>query len=273
MSLVARTLRFAILALLLLVANARAEVGREVVDIELRPGVTNRLLLVKPAAPVATIVLFAGGDGRLDIGANGDIRVLGGNFLIRTRERFASHGLLTIVADAPSDRQGPDGLGAYRLYAEHARDVGAIIAFARLRLAAPVWLAGTSLGTLSAGNAAVKLGSDGADGIVLTSTTFRGYKNRGSPLGDDIFDLDLAAIRVPVLIAHHRDDGCFVSPFADVETLRGKLKNSSEVGVLAYEGGLPPIAGACEGRAQHGYYGIEARVVTEIAGWIMARRR
>lgn len=262
-----------LLALLLLISAARAETRREVVDLEPRPGVMLRLLVITPPETVATVLLFTGGDGRIGIGDGGDVSI-GGNFLIRTRDRWAENRLRTVLVDAPSDHQSPErGLGAYRLYAGHARDIAAVIAFARSRAPQPVWLVGTSRGTLSVANAAVKLGAEGADGIVLTSTILRGFKNRGSPMSDDVFDLDLASIQVPVLIAHHRDDGCPSTLFADIDGMRRALTRAREVGLLAYEGGAQPISSPCEARSQHGYFGMEGRVVFEIANWIKARSR
>ncbi|MBM3549374.1 MAG: alpha/beta hydrolase [Alphaproteobacteria bacterium] len=257
---------------LLAIATAHAEDHREVVDLVPRPGVTMRLLLLKPPVPVASVLLFTGGDGRVGIGEDVSVR-FGGNFLIRTREFWAREQLLTVVVDAPSDYQTTQGLGSYRLYAEHARDIAAAITFVRSRAPVPVWLVGTSRGTLSVANAGARLGAEGADGIVLTSSILRGFKNRGTFVADDVFDSDLAAIRRPVLIAHHREDGCPSTQFADVAALQNRLVNAPAVGLLTYEGGLQPIGSPCEARAQHGYYGLEGRVVRDIAAWITGRRR
>ena len=102
----------AVVAGALLVAGAR--VGRAADDLRTipsRPGVTQSFLLVRPAArPTAAVVLFAGGNGALKLGTGRP--GLGGNFLVRNRARFAEHGLLVAVVDAPSDR--PDGLDGFR---------------------------------------------------------------------------------------------------------------------------------------------------------------
>jgi hypothetical protein len=65
---------------------------------------------VRPAERrTATVVLLAGGNGALHLGSG---RLgLAGNFLVRNRARFAEHGLLVAVVDAPSDR--PDGSTAF----------------------------------------------------------------------------------------------------------------------------------------------------------------
>jgi hypothetical protein len=104
-----------------------------------RPGVTQSFLLVRPAArPLASVVLFAGGDGALHLGSGR--LALGGNFLVRNRARFAEHGLLVAVVDSPADR--PNGLDGFRTTAAHAEDVRAVIAALwrrRCGWSAPAW--------------------------------------------------------------------------------------------------------------------------------------
>jgi hypothetical protein len=51
-------------------ALARGEVAEKVVDISARPGVTQRMLVISPKNPKATIVLLAGGQGGLQISAS-----------------------------------------------------------------------------------------------------------------------------------------------------------------------------------------------------------
>jgi hypothetical protein len=156
-----------VLAAALLGAGSGA-LADEVRTIPSRPGVTQSFLLVRPAAaPRAVVVLFAGGHGVVNVRA----RRLGlaGNFLVRNRARFAGHGLLVAVFDTPSDRA--DGRDGFRTTAAHAADVRAVIEALRAEAAAPVWLVGTSMGTVSAASAAARLaGAGGPDGLVLTST-------------------------------------------------------------------------------------------------------
>jgi hypothetical protein len=70
--------------------EARTE---EVRTIPTRPGVTQAFLLLQPAdRPVASVILFAGGHGRLNL-TPGDIGWGRGNFLVRTRRMFAEQGI------------------------------------------------------------------------------------------------------------------------------------------------------------------------------------
>jgi pimeloyl-ACP methyl ester carboxylesterase len=240
-----------------------------VVHLATRPGVTLRYLANEPdRAPAAAAILLVGG-----VGAPGfpDPPRAGwareGNFLPRSRELFRQRAIYTAVPGAPSDHAS--GLGAFRLSAEHAEDIAAVAADLRRRArGAPVWLIGTSNGTLSAANAAARLPPGAIDGVVLTATvTVRGRaaNMRG---GLAVFDVDLARIRVPALLAHHRDDACVASPFAAMESVRARLTGAARVELLAFSGGDPPRSGACDPLAPHGFLGIEAQVVEAIAAWM-----
>jgi hypothetical protein len=89
--------------------RGRARGGRS----QAAAGATLRLLLLKPAAPAASVILSPE--------ATAASSRFGGNFLVCMRERWAREGFLTILVDVPSDYQSArDGLGAFRLNAAHA---------------------------------------------------------------------------------------------------------------------------------------------------------
>jgi pimeloyl-ACP methyl ester carboxylesterase len=253
----------AIAALLLLAAGpALAGPADDLRTVPTRPGVTASFLLVRPAGPPeAIVVLFAGGNGALNLG--GPRLALAGNFLVRNRGRFAAHKLLVAVLDTPSDR--PHGLDGFRTTAAHAADVSAVMAALRAEAARPVWLIGTSMGTVSAANAAARLASAGGpDGLVLTSTVTRQGRERPESVGD----VRLRDIRVPTLIVHHRDDACRSTPYADAPSLLRDLTAAPRRELLTFSGGDAPQSGPCEARAAHGYFGLDAAVVDAIASWI-----
>src|SRR5215813_6977393 len=52
-------------------------------------GETIRAVLLKPANPKGAVILFAGGNGRLDISTDGEIAKLRFNQLVRTRALYA----------------------------------------------------------------------------------------------------------------------------------------------------------------------------------------
>jgi pimeloyl-ACP methyl ester carboxylesterase len=242
--------------------------GQTVVDLPTRPDVTVRYLALAPAQPKAAVLLFIGGPGVAKISENpGPDWQRENDFLIRSRELFLERGLFVAFIDVPSDH--PDGYGAFRASAEHAEDVAAVIADMRRRApGVPVWLIGTSRGTLSAVNSAVRLPKEkGADGLVLTTSIMR---PSGGPGGTQtILDFDLASITLPTLVVHHREDSCFATLFKDAESLQGKFTHASRSGLLAFSGGPPRKSGECQGRAPHGFFGLERDVVDAIADWIL----
>jgi pimeloyl-ACP methyl ester carboxylesterase len=241
--------------------------AEQVLSIPSRPGVTENVLIIRPpAAPAASVVLFVGGPGKAGLKMPWQPGHRGGNFLFRSADRFVQNGLLVAVIDAPSDHA--DGLWDWRTGAEHAADIAALIAALRAEAKAPVWLIGTSMGTLSAANAAARLKTGGPDGIVLTSSVTESTRRSE----ETVRTVRLEDIAVPVLIVHHDHDGCRASPYAGAEALMDRLKRSPKREFIAFDGGDPPRSDPCEAFAQHGYLGIENRVVDAIAAWIKAAR-
>ena len=218
-------------------------------------------ILVTPArgTPRATAILFAGGTGRLRL-AKG-LPLKSRNFLVRSRNLFAEKGFLTITVDAPSDRQD-DGLLDFRHSAEHMTDIKTVIAWARKRANIPVWLIGTSRGTVSAAHAGTMLD---ADGIVFSASVTRESRRRKAI----IFDADLGKISAPVLIVHHKNDNCRVTPAEDVPELAQRLSGAKRVETFIFDGGREEHRNGCQATTHHGFLGIENMVVSAIAGWIM----
>jgi dienelactone hydrolase len=247
-----------------LAAPAWAQAPR-VVDIPTRPDVTQRVLVLGPERPSATVVLFAGGHGGLQITPSGSLTWGAGNFLIRSRQLFASHGLLVVVMDAPSDRQEPPYLSGFRQSSEHVADIKAVIAWLRQQVNAPVWLVGTSRGTQSVAFAATQLAKTdgGPDGIVLTSTILT-----DRPGSRPVPGMRLHRVTVPTLVVHHRQDGCDHCKYADLPKLMDGLRKTPRKELLSFEGGTSR-GDPCEAIAYHGFNGIEPDVVAKIAAWII----
>jgi pimeloyl-ACP methyl ester carboxylesterase len=250
-------------SLFILHSHAIAQTLEKVVDIPTRPGVTQRMLVLLPPDPKASVVLIPGGHGGLQIQANGSMRWGENNFVVRTRQLFADQGLAVVVIDAPSDRQSPPFLGRFRQTPEHAADLKAVIAWLRETVKVPVWLIGTSRGTQSAGYVATVLtGREGPDGIVLSSTILTEDKGRPVPA------MPLEQVRIPVLVIHHEHDGCKYCSFSGLPALMDKLVNSPRSQLISFTGGVSR-GDPCEAMAFHGFNGIEQNVVQQTADWIL----
>jgi pimeloyl-ACP methyl ester carboxylesterase len=251
-------------------AAAQTPSSQTVIELSPRPRATLRYLALAPDAPPrAVVVVLAGGGGVVDLPPRyapewGRDR----GFLIRAREGFVRRGMLVAIVDAPSDhRDWPYGLGAFRLAAELARDLAAVIADLRRRApGVPIWLVAHSRGTLSAANAAARLaGVEGPDGIVLASTITRG--SPGQP--ETVHDAALADVALPVLIVAHRDDSCPATPAVDAARLADVLAAASPRKVTVIEGGAPRGNG-CVAFAAHDFGGAEEHGIGLIADWIAA---
>ena len=130
----------------------------------------------------------------------------------------------------------------------------------------PVWIIGTSRGSISAAQAAAvrppELG--GPDGLVLTSSV----TIRGEPAFNCVFDVALENIVVPILILSHKQDGCWKTPPSDMKEIKKRLILAPYVKKRGFNGGFQPVSPPCEALAEHGFFGIEPKVVKYIAEWI-----
>lgn len=271
MSSTLRTCRLA-LAIVLpgLLAGTPARAQERAVDIPTRNTAQRILLLEAGAANPAraVIVLFPGGDGGMQLGPDGSIGQLRGNFLVRTRAQFAAQGLHVAIVDAPADRQSRPYLAGFRQTAEHAEDVRQVIRWLRAQYRLPVWLAGTSRGTQSVAAVAVRLAgeADNPDGLVLTSSILRvGDGSRPLPA------MALEKLALPVLVVHHEQDACRLCLYSDLPALADKLAHLKRTAVQTARGGTSR-GDPCESQAYHGYNGIEPQVVGDIANWIKETR-
>jgi hypothetical protein len=223
------------------------------------------------------VVLLPGGGGHVDLDTTGCPRALVGNFLVRTRSLFHAQGFITALVDTPSDHAGEDGLAGFRANPQHADDLGRLIADLRARTNAAVWIISTSRGTISASNAASRLsGAAAPDGLVLTSAITVGSSSRQFPwTRQTVFDLALAAIRMPTLIVGHAADACLRTPASQMDAIAKRI-GAARKQVVTVTGG-PGAAGAasidaCAGQTPHGFLGQETEVIGGIARFIRGER-
>jgi hypothetical protein len=248
-----------LMALALLVSSG-APSAEDIVILSTRGGVTQSYLLSPPPAGKAraVAVLFPGDGGRVDLERE-SARVLldRGNFLVRSRRLFTGSGIVAAVMDAPSD-QSHGMSDEFRLGSAHAEDIGRAVADLKSRFPGlPVFLVGTSRGTISAASAGQRLGPVVA-GVVLTSTIFLATRRQPGLSG-----FDFASIPLPLLFVHHMEDGCDYTPYSAAKQLADRFP------VVSVSGGRPPQSNPCEAMSAHGFLGREADTVDAIAKWML----
>ncbi|TXH46389.1 MAG: alpha/beta hydrolase [Burkholderiaceae bacterium] len=205
----------------------------------------------------ATLILLPGGDG-------GTGKVAGGlptshNFLSRSRAHFHAEGFNVIVAYRASDLPGLEY--GYRISPEHVAELSAVVDHAHRAFGVPVWLVGTSRGSVSATAATIALGAARMQGLVLTSSVTS--KKPGA-----VPTQDLARIQVPTLVVHHRDDACHVCLPREAARIPDALTASPRKQFILIEGGSDPQGDPCEASHWHGFIGYEKETVGVIARWI-----
>jgi predicted alpha/beta-fold hydrolase len=229
----------------LMIGPARAE---EMIVLQPRAGVGLTVYLTMAPGATRSVILFTGGNGVVAGGRT--------NFLLRTAPQYVADGINVAIPEVPAD-QGGGLTDLFRASAENATDIAAVIALLKQRSPAPVWLVGTSRGTISAAAVAARIGPPSVSGLVLTSTVWRAL--------NAVTRLD--AIRVPTLVVHNKDDGCFESPFAETAAGMAAIRAAPVKAQITVAGGSL-VSAPCQARSPHGYFGIESQVVPGITAWI-----
>jgi hypothetical protein len=193
--------------------------------------------LLTPPHPRGALVLLAGGDGNIGVGADGAI-AHPDNQLVRTRAAYAARGFAVLAPDC-------------------CVDVAAAVEY--MRQFGKVTLVGTSRGTQRAARG-LAAGARPAR-LVLTS----GFLSDASGDGDNVERaLGSPDALPPTLIVHHRHDECRktqpegVAPF--LEWAGGRAR------VVWLDGGASE-GDACGAWAHHGFNGIDGQVVGAVAGF------
>jgi len=256
-----RVLTFLTALLLTSVLHAQDIAVGEVQRIDTRNGVSVPVYTYWRNDAVVTLVLFSGGGGGYgQIGPDG--WPTSGNFLIRTGKHWATHPFNIVMVGRPSD--GIDlAIGGIRTGEKHAADNVAIFKAIKLKSPLPIWVVGTSMGTISAAAAAIQDSDNLVAGVVLTSS-ITAYKVPGA-----VPKQDLERIRAPTLILHHANDACWACQAYEAKNIAGHLKNAPLSKTVIVSGGAGATGNPCEPWHHHGFVGMQNEVVDIISAWII----
>jgi len=265
-----KLLQSSVFFLVLLFSSQLYALSESLVEVESRPGVKQKFIIIKPDQPRAAVILFEGAHGGLNMYSTSGkpgLKWGGKGFLARTRQSFAKQGFVVALIDSPPDKKKMDAV--WRMSPEHAEDIDSVIKAIKKESNVPIWVVGMSMGTFSAANAAIRLSSE-VDGLVLVSSITRSPKNwdiyQSHPKG--IINMSYDKVSAPVLIVAHKEDSCVLSPAEDASALKDVLKNSQKVEVVSFTGGKKAESKPCESLSAHGFYGIEDQVITTVVNFI-----
>lgn len=241
--------------------TALGAVADELVSVPIpRSGVTSSYWWMPRASATSTVLLISGGGGGM--GYDGT-QPQSDNFLVRTRGLFAANGFNVAVLGLSSDMRNLTQ--NVRNSQEHAQDVLTVVKAIRTVSQLPIWLVGTSRGTISAAAAAILDQGQLVSGIVLTS----GYAPSLLSLRTGLLSQQgVDTIKVPTLAYHHKNDGCRATSASSVSGMVAALGSAPVKKLWLVEGGGPPSGDPCEPRGHHGFVGMEQQAVDDISGWI-----
>lgn len=227
-----------------------------VADVPVAKGGINRLSFSGNKNAKAIVVMFAGDEGNLDIARDGYVQNLAGNFLVRTHYRWTDNGFDIVLLDSPNGAP----LDGYRSTSAYGAVLSKVVAYLG-SFGKPIFLVGTSQGTIGAAEGGASLG-DKIAGVVLTSTV-----TGSSASGETVFDVRLSKIKVPVLVIANRGDGCGASPPDEARSIYRDLVNSEYRTLHFFKSDYGNV-NSCQAMSPHGYAGIENKVVDYISRWI-----
>lgn len=241
---------------LVLCGTASAEQGFVQLDVG-RGDARMPVYVMSHAQARATLILLPGGNSATGEVVDGKPR--SGNFLSRSRAMFVRAGYNVMVVYRPTDLSDLDY--GYRISAQHIGELRLAIDYAKKTFGKPVWLVGTSRGTVSGTAAAIALGPEQVAGLVLTSSVTR--VKAGA-----IATQDLAQLRIPVLVVHHSKDACKFCVPDEARQIPALLTQAPKKDFLLIEGGSDPKGNVCEAKHWHGFINFEAETVAQISDWI-----
>lgn len=196
---------------------------------------SGRALLTMPRGkPFAVVILMPGGGGDIGLSDDGSV-ARDSNWIVRTRGRYASAGIASLLLDA-----GADPSSAIRAMRQVAPRV-VLVAMSRGSTRVPPAL------------------SARPDAVVFTSSMLDHVRQTvGSP---DALP--------PTLVIHHRRDDCQVTHYDMVQPFMAWASGRAR---LVWIDGGTSRGNPCRNQAYHGFIGREGAVVSAIIGFVKGRR-
>ena len=224
----------AAVAFMLPPAGIVAAQTRQTVDIS-----GSSAVLLRPAAPRASVILMPGGHGLIGAAPGGEITQLKRNQLVRTRQAYVDRGLAVLVLDADTNL------------------ASAIAYMAQIKR--PVTVVATSRGTLRAAQG-IAAGAK-PDALVLTS----GFLSAASGSSRNVMAILGSPAALPkTLVIHHRQDACRVTLPAGVDPFIAWAGGKARVAWIT--GGVD-TGDPCEAVSHHGFNGVDGQVVALAAAF------
>ena len=231
----------------------RQQEGEELIKVTSPRNVTIDLIAKIPADAEYAVIFLLGGTSVLSIANEKLDRSF--SFQPRSRDYWWDQKFATFLVDAPSDRLGKDGIQdtVWRAGKDHLTDLEAVLNTVNTRFKGPIIIHGHSNGAASLANMA-QLNSEAIKAYVYSGAAFL---NRGAEITSRVEH------KAPVLVVHHKNDQCNVSPFSRAAQFAESIK-ATEKKTLWIDGGIDAMSGQCGPFAAHSFVGREESTIAEI---------
>jgi pimeloyl-ACP methyl ester carboxylesterase len=237
-----------------------------------RPGVVNRVLVMKPDQPNGAVMLLPGGHGNISLDSEAHVAWGEDDFLLRTRQLYPNGRLLAIVPDVAADYKPPASLVGFRTSSMQAEDLYALADHLR-GMTPKVWMVAYDSGATSALNAAARGEIDAIAGLVLISPILEEPEPTSSVLIDGA---KLALASLPVLMISHEWDSCSRPMVDRIKNAAAALKARNFQSITIRGGSeqysvsdpLEYPANSCNRQAHHALAGREVAVTRNVIDWI-----
>ena len=210
----------------------------------------NIFTYTNPKAKINVIAFIGGGGIKKGIGKSQ-------NPLARERKAFKRSGMNYYVF--PNPKIGKGISLSYRKNKDHIKRISRLIKHIKKKNNLPIILVGHSRGSVSVSAAANVLGQDEIKGIVVMGSLTATSQKIKPPF---LISNMLKKTTVPVLIIHHKEDRCIVTPFSPAKSISEKKGYP----IIVISGG-GSTGNTCGPLHYHGFEGTMSQVITEIKKW------
>ncbi len=175
-----------------------------------------------------------------------------GSFVVRERLRLLDQDIATLVIDCRSDFRTACDDG-YQMSEQRFKDIRPLMDLAKgnFPLIKQVWILSTSRGYFTS-SAISKYASDYFSGVIHTA----GVVDMVLKYPDAI-----TKAATPQFFVHHADDPCTFTQYSTAKNIAEKV----EAPMITVYGGSGYYGGACNAHTQHGFKGMEEKVMTNIS--------
>ena len=246
------------ISLVFLILGASAQAAEGFIKIETgRDGAYLPVYEMTRADAVDTLIILPG--GHAGTGKTADGKPTSGNFLVRIKDYLYQQKFNLLIVFRASDMDTMEC--NYRVSSTHIKELEKVVDYAASQFKKPVWLVGTSRGTVSGTATAIALGDKKVQGLVLTASITN--SKQGAISTQDIEDL-----KIPVLVVHHEQDACRYCDPDQAKKIPRYLKSAPYKKALIVNGGSEPRGDVCEAYHWHGFINSEEATGKMIADWI-----